>query len=53
MKRRKSIKPPEYVAEHPPACCRKFMSDKVLKILDDINRQQADQQKPPPEICGE
>lgn len=48
-RRRKPIKTPEWLVEHPPACCRKFMSSKVLAILDDINRKQA-QQKPRPEM---
>jgi hypothetical protein len=44
VKRRKSIKPPEYAAEHPPQQCRKVMSSKVLQILDDLARQQAGKQ---------
>jgi hypothetical protein len=41
MKRRRSIKSLEVLAEHPPQQCRKFMSSGVLKILDDIARDNA------------
>jgi hypothetical protein len=36
MKRRKSIKPDWWMAEHPPAACRKLMSKKTLELLDKI-----------------
>lgn len=43
MKRRKSIKQPEWMVEHPPQQCRKLMSSKVLRLLDEIASNQAKQ----------
>jgi len=53
MKRRKSIKTEDFLIEHPPEQCRRLMSSKVLKILDDLSRKQAgDRAQPNQETCG-
>jgi hypothetical protein len=36
MKRRRSIKPPEWVAEHPPKNCRPLIAKRTLELLDKI-----------------
>jgi hypothetical protein len=39
MKRRKSIKPDWWMAEHPPAACRKLIGDKTLALLDKLRNE--------------
>jgi hypothetical protein len=47
MKRRRSIKPPEWVAEHPPKSCRPLIAKRTLELLDRIkNGTLTEKEKP-------
>jgi len=34
-------RPPEILAEHPPAQCRKFVGNRTIKLLDEIARSKS------------
>ena len=39
MKRQKSIKPPEWLVDHPPASCRPLIAKKTLELLDKLRTE--------------